>query len=413
MEFRNHTLENGLEIVAECSRSAYTSSLGFFVKTGARDETPEVAGVSHFLEHMLFKGTERRSAADVNRELDELGSHANAYTSEDRMVYYATVLPEYQQRALDILADIMRPALRTEDFETEKQVIIEEICKYEDQPPFGAHEKAMAAYFGEHPMGNNVLGSVESVSALTADAMRGYFEKRYSPSNIVLAAAGNVDFDELCRQAEGYCGDWENHDADRQEPALAPRHGVEVIHKELATQEYLIQISAGPTTDDDDRYPMRMMSTIVGDDSGSRIYWELIETGLAEAAAIWPYDYQRVGLVMTYMACAPEQAAENLQRLTEIQKQVEAEGVTEEELQQAKAKVCASIVLRAERPSSRMFSVGGGWIQRREYRTVKQAVERYRSVTVDEVNEALKKYPLSKNMTVAVGPLETLGMNGS
>ena len=126
MKFRNHTLENGLEIIAECSHSAYTSSLGFFVKTGARDETPEIAGVSHFLEHMLFKGTERRSAADVNRELDEIGSHANAYTAEDRTVYYATVLPEYQERALDILADIMRPALRTDDFETEKQVIIED-----------------------------------------------------------------------------------------------------------------------------------------------------------------------------------------------------------------------------------------------------------------------------------------------
>ena len=412
MEFRNHTLDNGLEIVAECSPSAYTASFGYFVKTGARDETPELAGVSHFLEHMLFKGTDRRSAADVNRELDEIGSHANAYTSEDRTVYYATVLPEYQTRAVDILSDIMRPALRTEDFGTEKQVIIEEICKYEDQPPFGAHEKAMAAYFGDHPMGNNVLGSVESVTALTADAMRDYFEKRYSPSNIVLSAAGNVDFDDLCRQAEELCGAWKNHNADRQEPTVSPRHGVEVIHKELATQEYLLQISAGPTTDDDDRYPMRMMCTIVGDDSGSRIYWELIETGLVESAAIWPYDYQGVGLAMTYLSCAPEQAADNLARLAEIQKQVEAEGVTEEELNQAKAKICASIVLRAERPSSRMFSVGGGWIQRREYRTVKQAVERYRSVTVNEVNDVLQKYPLSQNMTVAVGPLQTLGTNG-
>ena len=287
---------------------------------------------------MLFKGTERRSAADVNRELDEIGSHANAYTSEDRTVYYATVLPEYQEQAIDILADIMRPALRTDDFETEKQVIIEEICKYEDQPPFGAHEKAMAAYFGSHPMGNNVLGSVDSVGAMTADAMRQYFEKRYSPDNIVLAAAGNIDFDELCRLAEGYCGDWENCNGERDLSPPSPNSGVQVIHKELATQEYLIQISDGPATDDDDRYAMRMMATIVGDDSGSRIYWDLIETGLAESAAIWPYDYQGLGLAMTYLACAPEQAESNLAQLTEIQRSVEAEGVTEEELQQAKAR---------------------------------------------------------------------------
>lgn len=408
MEFLSRTLDNGLEIIAERSPSAYSMGLGFFVKTGARDETPEISGVSHFLEHMLFKGTDRRSAADVNRELDEIGSHANAYTSEDRTVYYATILPEYQDRAMDILADMMRPALREDDFDTEKQVIIEEICKYEDQPPFGAHEKAMAAYFAPHPMGNNVLGSVESVSALTADAMRAYFEKRYSPGNIVLAAAGNVHFDALCKLAEAYCGSWESFETERDLSPAAPQRGLQVIHKPLATQQYLVQISAGPATDDVDRYAMRMMATIVGDDSGSRLYWDLIETGLAESAAIWPYDYQGIGLVMTYMSCAPEQAADNLRRLSDIQQTVEVEGVSEDELEQAKAKVCAHIVLRSERPSSRLFAVGGAWIQRREYLSVKESVDAYRAVTVDDIHRVLKKYPLSHNMTVAVGPLESL-----
>ena len=119
----------------------------------------DIAGVSHFLEHMTFKGTPHRSADDVNRELDELGSHSNAYTSEEQTVYYATVLPEYQQPTLNLLADIMRPSLRQEDFDTEKQVILEEILKYEDQPPFGAHEKCMAAYFQQHPLGNSILGT--------------------------------------------------------------------------------------------------------------------------------------------------------------------------------------------------------------------------------------------------------------
>lgn len=408
MEFRSHTLDNGLEIVAECSPSAYSMGLGFFVKTGARDETPQESGVSHFLEHMLFKGTARRSAADVNRELDEIGSHANAYTSEDRTVYYANILPEYQERALDILSDMMRPALREDDFEMEKQVIIEEICKYEDQPPFNAHEKAMAAYFEPHPMGNNVLGTVESVSALTVDAMRDYFHRRYSPSNIVLAAAGNVDFNALCRKAEEDCGDWENYPSQRDLSPATGRRGLQVVHKPMARQEYLVQISAGPTTDDLDRYPMRMMSTIVGDDSGSRLYWELVETGHAEAAAMWPYDYQGVGLLMTYMSCAPEQAADNLRRLADIQQTVEAKGVTEEELEQAKAKISSHIVLRSERPASRMFSVGGAWIQRGEYRSVRQALDAYEAVTLDDVHRVLKKYPLSHNMTVAVGPLEKL-----
>src|SRR2546422_620620 len=134
MHFHHHTLANGLTLVGETSPSARSAALGFFVRTGARDETPEVSGVSHFLEHMVFKGTPRRSAFDVNRDFDRIGADYNAYTSEEPTVFHAAVLPEYLPQALDILADILRPSLRDEDFQTEKQVIIEEIGMYEDQP---------------------------------------------------------------------------------------------------------------------------------------------------------------------------------------------------------------------------------------------------------------------------------------
>src|SRR6188472_4450769 len=148
MKFRSATLDNGLEIVAECNDSAHSLGVGYFVRTGARDETDEVAGVSHFLEHMIFKGTPRRTAEDVNREFDEMGAHYNAFTSEENTVYYAAVLPEHATPAMELLADIIRPSLREEDFNTEKKVIIEEIKMYEDQPPFGADEKCKAAHFG-------------------------------------------------------------------------------------------------------------------------------------------------------------------------------------------------------------------------------------------------------------------------
>src|SRR5215213_1200527 len=138
MEFHNHRLENGLEIIAETNPDAHSMSVAFIVQTGSRDESDEVAGVSHFLEHMVFKGTPTRSAADVNREFDEMGAHYNAFTSEENTVYYAAMLPEHQTAAVELLADIIRPSLRDEDFETEKQVILEEIQMYEDQPPFGA-----------------------------------------------------------------------------------------------------------------------------------------------------------------------------------------------------------------------------------------------------------------------------------
>ena len=209
MEFLTHVLPNGLEIVAECNPEAYSTALGFIVKTGARDESDEIAGVSHFLEHMAFKGTPTRSADDVNRELDEMGSHCNAGTSEETTVYYAPVLPEYQSRATEVLADILRPSLREADFQTEKKVILEEIQMFEDQPPFGADEKCRAAFFGDHPLGRSVLGTMASIEALPVAAMRDYFRRRYAPGNIVLAAAGRVDFDRMVADCQRACGGWE------------------------------------------------------------------------------------------------------------------------------------------------------------------------------------------------------------
>ncbi|CAE7507655.1 ptrA, partial [Symbiodinium sp. CCMP2456] len=199
----------------EVNPNAYSLATAFFVKTGSRDETPEVAGVSHFLEHMVFKGTSRRTAEDVNRELDELGAQSNAFTSEEQTVYYAVVLPELQHQIVDLLADIMRPTLRQEDFDTEKKVILEEIMKYDDQPPYGGHEKSMAAWFGEHPLGNSVLGTQDSVGNLTQQQMMSYFEQRYSPTNMTLVASGNVDFDALVEQANELCGSWKKYSVNR------------------------------------------------------------------------------------------------------------------------------------------------------------------------------------------------------
>ena len=190
-EFRETTLPSGLRIAAEIDDRGYSAAVGFFVLAGARDEVDAESGLSHFLEHMMFKGTQRRSAADVNRELDELGGQSNAYTSEEQTVYYATVLPKFQDRIVDLLTDMLSPSLDEHEFETERQVILEEIAKYEDQPPFGAFERAMEVHFGPRGLGRRVLGTAESIRAMTAAAMRDYFHRRYRPENIVLAATGN------------------------------------------------------------------------------------------------------------------------------------------------------------------------------------------------------------------------------
>src|SRR6516162_2016575 len=173
--FHSHVLSNGLQIIGETSPSARSVALGFFVRTGARDETGEVSGVTHFLEHMVFKGTPRRTALDVNRDFDRIGAHYNAFTSEENTVFYAAILPEYLPQAVDVLADILRPSLRNDDFDMEKNVIIEEIGMYEDQPMWSAYDHAKKHYFVGHPLGNSILGTPESITALTRDQMAAYF----------------------------------------------------------------------------------------------------------------------------------------------------------------------------------------------------------------------------------------------
>jgi predicted Zn-dependent peptidase len=303
---------------------------------------------------------------------------------------------------------MMRPVLRQDDFDTEKQVILEEIAKYDDQPPYGAHEKCMAAFFGDHPLGQSVLGTTQSVGDLPRDAMLAYFERRYSPRNMVLAAAGAVDFDSLILQAQNYCGRWQMFDAPRDVPVPQPRRALQVIHKPLAVQQYVVQLAAAPSATDDDRYAARLLATILGDDSGSRLFWELIDTGLAEYAAISTQEFQGAGVFYIGLSCQPDEAQNNLQRLADLIAAAESDGITAEELAQAKNKVCASIVLQAERPTNRLFSVGNGWLQRRQYKTVREAVDTYRSVTLDDLHRVLKKYPLSRSTTVAIGPLTEL-----
>lgn len=404
MQYQQHKLANGLEILAECNPQAYTSAFGFFVRAGSRDETLEVSGVSHFLEHMVFKGTPNRSAAQVNLELDEMGSSSNARTSEESTIYHAAVLPEFQTQVAELLSDIMRPSLRPEDFETEKQVIIEEIKMYDDQPPYGGYERVMAEFFGQHPLGHSVLGTAETVGAMTPSGMMNYFQERYSPANICFAAAGNVDFEKLVSDIERCCGNWEPFEARRNKQPAAYRTGFTVMEKPNSQQQYILQMAPGPASEDDARYASSVMSAIVGDDSGSRLYWEFLDSGLAESAGMGSYDYQGSGAIMTYLCCAPEQAQANLQRLTDLQRRVREQGVTQKELDLAKRKIASHIVLASERTNSRMFSIGSQWLCEQPFKSVAEIAATYEALTLEQVNEVLQQYPLDKNMTVAVGP---------
>lgn len=405
MEFRNATLPNGLEVVAECNPQAKSVALGYFVKTGARDESDEVAGVSHFLEHMVFKGTSRRSADDVNREFDEMGAHYNAMTGEEKTIYYASVLPEYLAGALDLLTDIMRPALRDEDFNTEKNVILEEIQMYEDQPPFGADEKCKEMHFGRHPLSRSVLGTKTSIGDLSVEQMREYFSRRYSPDNMALVVAGNVDFDKFVEQARQSTMDWQSHPSPRGMQPCSPGLEFLCLEKPAAAQQYAIQMANAPSVMDPLRYAAKILATIVGDDSGSRLFWELVDTGRAEHASLAHYDYQDVGIYISYLTCTPEEMSRNLQTMFDIYRLVERDGVTQEEVERSKNKIASRIVLGSERPRGRLFNLGANWVQRHEYRSVRDDLETLDALTADDVKKVLSQFPLSQLTTITVGPL--------
>lgn len=408
MEFQQTKLDNGLEIIAEINDAAYSVAVGFFVKTGARNEQRDNAGVSHFLEHMVFKGTDRRSAADVNRQLDEMGADANAFTSEEQTVFYATLLPELLDDAVELFGDILRPALRSDDFETEKQVILEEIGMYEDQPPFGADEKSRELFFDDHPLGNSVLGTPESVGNLSADQMRAYFEAQYRAENIVLVGAGRLDFDRFVRQASKVCGRWTSPPT-----GVAPtycrvrgKRGFHRILKESATQQHSMLLFDAPNSMDEDRFAAGILANMIGDEVGSRLYWELVDSGLADYAGSGTCEFLDNGFFVTGLSSEPEFAAEILRRTEAIHRTVMRKGLTREELDRSKNKVLSRLVLANERPGGRLFSVGGEWSVRGEYRTIRQDLEDIGRLTLDDVHAVLKKYPLDNPLLVTVGPLD-------
>lgn len=405
MQFREARLDNGLSIVAECNGDARSLGLAFAVRAGSRDENDAVAGVSHFLEHMAFKGTPRRSADDVNREFDELGADYNARTGEDLTIYYGAVLPEQQDPMLALLADILRPSLRQADFDTEKQVILEEIGMYEDQPPFNADEKLKAFYFDGHPLGRSVLGTVESITDLSVEAMRAYHAQRYAPENVVLVAAGNVDFERLVEHARACCGDWPARRAPRNYPPLAPRSGFATIVKENATQQYTLQLSPGPDVNDPSRHAAKLLTTVVGDDTGSRLFWELVDTGLAEHANLYHSEYDGAGTLVTTMSCDPATIEDNLRIIADLYRAVQSDGISAAELDQAKNKLRARIVLASERPMARMFSLLSDWLLTGQYRSTDDDLATVDSVQIGDIRTMLDRFPLTHGAMLTIGPV--------
>jgi predicted Zn-dependent peptidase len=415
MPFHSHRLPNGLQIIGETSPAARSVAVGFFVKTGARDETPAEAGVSHFLEHMMFKGTARRTAEQVNLDFDRIGASNNASTSEENTVYYAAVLPEYLPQVVDVLADMLRPSLRQDDFDTEKKVILEEIKLYDDQPDAVMADHARRIYYGPHPLGNSVLGTLDSVGALTRDQMYAYFARRYAANNVVVSAAGNFDWNRLVELVTAACAHWNTDTVGRDSRTeWTGKPGLHVLTREKVQQEYALLIGSGPPADSRMRYAADTVALAVGDYSGSRLYWELVDPGHAESADFGYAENDGAGAIYVSLACEPEGTAENLARVEKILKDVQRDGITDEELQQAKNKILSRVVRRSERPMGRMMALASMWTYTGEYRDVDAELARFDAVTQADVRAYLDAYPIDRTTAVAFGPLPELnGVKGA
>ncbi|MEM7478837.1 MAG: pitrilysin family protein [Planctomycetota bacterium] len=402
MDLITHQSSDGPEIVVLNDPEAFTSSFGCFVKTGARDEHPEIAGVSHFLEHMVFKGTGRRSAEEVNRELDHLGAQSNAFTSEDSTVFYASVLPECQEHAVDLLTDLMQPTLDEEEFEMEKQVVLEEIAMYDDQPPYGAFERATEIFFGEHPLATRVLGTVETVADLSVQQMRDYHAQRYTQDNLYFVACGKVDVPRLIEQVSSLAASWPKSSSQSRVAAPEFQSGEELLTRDLAHQSYMVRLWPGLKANDPDRYALRMLCSILADDSGSRLFWELIDTGKAETASLWPQMFDDCGCVAGYLCCAPEDAEANEAILERVIQDIAERGVSEKEIELSRNKIEAGLILSDERPSNRLFALGQSWLARQNYEPIDVVLSRYRSVSAEDIRRVAQTSICEKSVAVRV-----------
>lgn len=404
MTFLETTLDNGLTVIGEHNPRARSVAAGYFVRTGARDEAPDEAGVSHFLEHMMFKGTERRSAEAINLEFDALGANYNAYTSDERTVYYGAVLPTRAPALLDLLSDMMRPALRQEDFDLEKNVILEEIAMYEDRPSFKVFEEGNTYFYRGHPLGNSVLGSVDSIRALTRERMLSYFEARYAADNLFLTLTGNFDWDAVLKQIEAVTKGWRPSGAARRYPELTPALGDARLEQPQLARTHTALYAPGVSAQDPLRSAAGVLANCLGDGSGSRLYWALLDNGLAESASLSHDAADGAGVFVGYLSTGPEALTEALGVFKDTLLEVQAGGVSAEEWARAQRKVATSLTLRGETPFGRLMSLGVRYQYDGRYASVGEAIDKIMAATPDDARTLLHRRPFDALFSLTLTP---------
>ncbi|HEX2051484.1 MAG TPA: pitrilysin family protein [Actinomycetota bacterium] len=407
-QFARTVLDSGATVVTERMSEVRSVSVGFWFDVGARDEPDALAGTSHFLEHLLFKGTPTRSAKDIADVFDAVGGDLNAFTGKEYTCYYARVLDDDADMALDVLADMVtRSMLAPDDVESERKVILEEIAMHEDAPDELVHDLYYRSMWDGHPLGRPVLGYNETIARVARDEVADYWASRYSPANLVVAGAGRLEHDHLVERVEALFAAREGRRTLREGAPPRWSSGV-TVHRRPTEQAHIVIGLEGLPRGHDDRHALAIVDTVLGGGMSSRLFQEVREKrGLAYSVYSYRSMYAETGSFAVYAGTTPQNARTVIDLVRAEMESIASDGVTEAELERARGHVKGSLVLSGEDPGSRMNRLGRQQLTTGEIMSIDELVARFDRIDMDDVRRVAAAVLGSASPQVTVvGPFD-------
>ncbi len=410
---RRTVLPGGLRVVTETLPTVRSATFGIWVGVGSRDETPVLNGATHYLEHLLFKGTARRDALEISAALDAVGGEMNAFTAKENTCYYARVLDTDLPLAIDVVCDMLTGSLiRPEDVESERGVILEEMAMAEDDPGDVVHDLFAKVIFGTGPLGRPILGTQETVSDLSRDQIAGFYHRRYKPENLVVAAAGNLDHAKVVKLVEKafapVLAKSAGHPAEVRRGVKAVRtSGRAAVLNRPTEQAHLVLGVPGIPRHDERRWALGVLNAALGGGMSSRLFQEVREKrGLAYSVYSYSTSYADTGLFGIYAGCQPKRVEEVLKICREELARVVEEGITEEELRRAIGQISGSTVLGMEDTGSLMNRIGKAELSYGHHLSVDEMLQKIAEVTLDDVHAVARDVLGAHRPSLAlIGPI--------
>lgn len=388
------TLPNGLRVVTEKIESVKSISVGIWVKTGSRNETPKQAGITHFLEHMLFKGTDKRSAYDIALSMESVGGYLNAFTSSEYTCYFARCVNTQIERALDVLSDmVLNPSFPEEEVEKEKKVVIEEMKMYRDSPDDYLFEEYNTRMFQGHELGRPVLGLEETVSSFTREDLYEYMEERYRAGNLLISVAGNVEHEEVVKLVSEYLGDLPTLNVENEDQPLNEFDTTKLELTKPIEQTHYILGRRGLNFDHEDKYLLLLANTILGGGMSSRLHQNVREKyGYCYSIQTFNQSYTDSGMWGVYVGTDKDYVEHVHELVVAELNKISEELVPEKELEEAKSQLKGKLLLSQENTSNRMMRLAKSELYFDRFVTLDELVENIDTVTSEQILEFSKEF---------------------